>query len=549
MSSSYQQNLSRYLTSSNSGTLLTNNLSALNVVSFENPITRTKHTIPLKDATTNAASLATNVYNAQSNVQQMLSGNGIIDYYVPLNSIQGKVFDIFISFKISNNTGGPVELAPVPGWFSRVEILLGTNPVQVLYPEDLFFYYWVLEQSEFVSISDLLNLDDRFLPRRDVIANGDLREYLLLMPVNFIRQAGLVGEGLSQQLNIRLFMATPNEILVSGLAPTVYDSRLQIITNQLLTDTLRDAAMKQVIGNYRTRYFWNVRQLENLSGVLPSTQYNINMTSFNGMFNLCQFSITAQNAQNLARYTTYPVLDWDILDSNGNSVLNNAARQTDEESQYWDSAIINPFSNFFDTMSVYIMPFSTTVKNDLLTGTINGLFFIDGRFRLSFTTGTIRIPKVVTISLSGVGPAGPAASGAFRLTYGSGVSGINETTPYIAWNSTAAQIKAAIEALPTFMKFSQTVTVSGPLTAQPITISYDISGNLAYDEWDDNADFILQSAVLNAGGDTLIYNSPITQQPQDGWPGNPFDITVNMQGCQMSAIEINQQGAINLFKG
>lgn len=541
--SQYNRNITEYLTTQSSGKLLTQLLPTVQGVTVNQG--GIKKIVPMKDSYTRLESLATNSYRPSSNFNNGLFNQGPIDIEVKMATISGKAYEMIITFQIQNNTGAPVEVAPIQGWFSRIEFLLGTNVIQQFFPEDLFNYLYLLDLNEYTRVSDLMGLDDRYLPRRDLIANGDIKEYILIIPNNFLKETGIIGQSLNQSLIARLYMAGPSETIVSGNPPQINDIRVQIITNHLTHESLTAAINTQKSMGFCTRYYWPVRQLYNQQNIGPSTTLDYLLSSFNGLFNAIMFSITPINAVGLDRYTDYPVRDFDILDENGMSIFGNAARQTTEESSYWDSSITNPLSNMTDTKNLYIYPMTTQIKQDLVNGTCNGVYYFNGRARLSITTDVLRIAKIITISQAG---ALVAAAGQYRILYTAGTTGIIEATPYLAWNANAAAIKAAIEALPTFQKFQQTVTVSNSLDNAPITISYDIDRNLGYDEADDKAILLIDSNVRDAAPLILNYNSVITQQPQDGWFGNPANFTITIMGTQLSCLDINEQGTTNIQK-
>lgn len=540
---SYSDKAREYLSTQSNGKLVSQVLPSITPVSVSEGGHR--KTVPVKDSVTRFETLSTNIFRPSSSFDTMLVNQSPVDVNIKMSTISGKIYDMIILFIVNNNTGADVELTPLPGWFQRIEFIMGTNPVQQFFPEDLFNYLWLMELNEWTRISDLFGMDDQYLPRRDVLSNGDQKIYLLTIPGNFFKETGLVGGGLNQDLLLRLYMGGTSETVVSGLPPQVNDVRVQFITNQILESNKIAAINTMRIGNYCTRYYWPVRQQYTRQNVGPNTRIDEQLSSFNGLFNLIQFCITVANPVGLDRYTQYPVKLFDVLDENGQSIWGQAAGQFSEESQWWDGFVANPLSEFDDTHYVYKWIASTAVKQDLVNGTSNGSYYFNGRARLMIDTGDLRVAKVITITEA---TAFVAASGQFRILYSSNLSGQLEVTPWLAFNATAAAIKAAIELLPTFAKFQQTVTVSNSLDNAPITITYDIIGDLAYDEGDDKALLVIESNVRDAGGVEFGYNSAITQNPQDGWPGNPFSYTITIMGTQLSCMDINEQGTTNISK-
>jgi len=137
---------------------------------------------------------------------------------------------------------------------------------------------------------------------------------------------------------------------------------------------------------------------------------------------------------------------------------------------------------------------------------------------LSIETPPALVPKVVTWALS---PATVAASGQFRIghTY-------YAQTFYTSWlnfNETAANIKSAIEALPSFRQHRQSITISSTIAAATsLTATYG-SEALNEDDYDYDANLVVESTLFTAGPVQINVNSTFTHAVP-GWTAGSYNI-------------------------
>jgi hypothetical protein len=546
MSGTYSDKAIEYLSTQSNGQLISQVMASITPVSVSEGGRR--KTVPIKDSVSKFETLAENIFRPSSSFDSMLLNSSPVDINVKLSTISGKIYDMIILFIINNNTGADCELAPIYSWFNRVEFVLGGgNIVQQFFPTDLFAYTWLFDLNEFKLLSGLFEMNDEYLPRRDILPNGSQTVAMLVIPNNWFKQTGLVAAGSIDELNIRLYMAGAANTVISGSPPQVNDVRVQFITNNILHSNKVQAINTMRIGNFESRYWWLCNQQYTQQNISPNTTQDFLLSSFTGLFNIIQFMITAPNPTPLQLVQTYTIKSFDILDENGQSILGQSVGLLDQESRWWDAFVGNPLSEFDDTHNVYKWIASTNVKQDSINGTMGGVYYFNGKSRLRITTEPLRVAKVITISP--VGAAFVATAGNFRLLYSSPLTGSLEATPWLAFNTSAANIAIAIQNLPSFQTFTQLVAVSGPISgAAPITVTYNIAQNLGYEELDDKVVLVVESAVTDAGGLVRQFDSAITQIPVQGWPGNPFSFTITLMGQQLASIGFNDQGVGRLYK-
>lgn len=490
--------------------------------------------IPLSQSKVIQRALCTASYTPSSAYGNMLSSASQVDFNIKLSTVLSNAYDIALHFTILNNTGGLVELYPVVNWFNRIEIRFNSSIIQQWYTSDLYHYLWVYIDQEWRRVSDLFNLDDRFLPNGDTIANGLSQEFILLLPQNIFRESQMFCPALNIEFVLRLYMNPQNQIIRTGAAPLVSNMYLEFITSHVAQDDVARTFNLYRSGNFQLRYSWLTNQTIPSASMQPSTRYEFLMSSFTGIYNYVQFCVQPANALGLQLIDSRKIASFDVLDENGLSYFNNNSLQSDTESLIWDT-MVNPFTRFDEVKNVYKYPFSLTARDDLLKGTLGGFMPLNGRSRLVIETGPAATAKVITWTQSAV-----PASGNFRICYT--YFGETQYTQWLAFNAAAATIEAAIEALDAFRKYDQQVTVSGPLTGGvAVTCTYSATQQLAFDEYDSSANLIIESMLVSAAPADIYVDSVITTAPVDGWNTASYNIII--MGTQVRYLQITEQGS------
>lgn len=522
-----------------SGSLVLNE-NAMPVTSVTD-ISGMRKLIPSSQSNSIIKALATSVYTPSSQYNNALSNGTQVDFLIKLSTILDKAYDIAIHFILQNDQVSDVVLTPIFDWLNRVEFKLNSSVIQQYYSSDLFAYIWIFYNQEWQRLSTLFGMTDNYLPELEPIAPGTTREFILLLPTNFLRQTNIHGPSCNSEMQLRLYFNPPQDILYSGPAvPQIQNMFAEIITaHQRLSD------VKKVFDIYRsgmfeTRYSWLVNQIYSITNVQPSTRYEFLMSTFTGLCNYVQFMLGPNNAQGIERQTTYKIDAFDILDENGLSYFNNNSLQSDSESLIWDSYIVQPLSSFDETHNVYKYPFSLTPRNDLISGTLGGFQYLNGRSRLVIQTAPLAVAKIVRIAQTGV----PAA-GAARIIYT--YFGESYYTPYFAFNESALNLATLIENLPPFLKYGQQVVVSAQFSAGVnVNITYDINQGLAFDELDKDALFILDvnRDWATGGAVTINSNSSIFQEAIDGSPTGDLQLTI--MGAMIQYLTVDQGGSVRI---
>lgn len=535
---SYTNKLLEY-SNTQSGSLVLNEKAML--VKSVTDISGMRKLIPLSQSNTIVKALATSVYTPSSQYNNALSNGTQVDFLVKLSTILDKAYDIAIHMIVQNDQVSDVVLTSVFNWFNRIEFRLNSQIVEQYYSSDLFAYIWIFYNQEFQRLSTLFCMTDNYLNELEPIAPGDTREFILLLPTNFFRQTNLHGPSCNTEMVLRLYFNPPQDILFSGPAvPQIQNMFAEIITAHQRLSDVKEVFEIYRSGMFETRYSWLVNQIYSIVNVQPSTRYEFLMSTFTGLCNYAQFMLTPNNAQGIYRQQTYKIDAFDILDENGLSYFNNNSLQSDSESLIWDSYIVQPLSSFDETHNVYKYPFSLTPRNDLISGTLGGFQYLNGRSRLVIQTAPLATPKIVRLTQTGT----PAA-GAARIIYT--YFGESYYTPYFAFNETAVNIQNLIEALPPFQRYGQQVTVSAQFSAgATVDITYDINQGLAFDELDKDALFILDvnRDWATGGAVTINVNSSIFQEAIDGCPTGDLQLTI--MGAMVQYLTVDQQGSVRI---
>lgn len=530
----YTNKLMEYVNTQNANLL---EKSEANPIINATSIDGKRYSIPMSQSRIIQKSLCTAVYTPASAYGAILSGGSQVDFNIKLSTVLTNAYDIALHLTVLNDTGADVSLFPINNWFNRIEFRFNSSIIQQFYSTDLYNYLWLYVDQQWRRLSDLWNLNDRFLWNDEVLINGQSTEFILLMPGNIFAQTSMFCPALNVEFVFRLYMNQQNQIVADGAAPTISSMTLEFITSHASIDDVSRLFNSYRSGNFMLRYSWFVNQTVPIQSMQPNQRYEILMSSFTGIFNYIQFIAQYQNPIGLPLMNSRRVLSFDVLDENGLSLFNNNNYQTDPESLIWDSSIVNPWTRFDEIRNVYKFPFSLSPRDDILKGTLHGFMPCFGKNRLVINTGPAAVPKIITWTRSGV-----PASGVFRIVYT--YFGQSYYSPWLAYNETAANIKAAVELFVPFQQYGQVVTVSSTLVAGNPTVTYSAEQELAFDEYDTNSVLAIESQMFTAAAAFVSIDATISQQPQDGWFTADYNIVI--MGTQVRHLAVTQQGSISI---
>jgi hypothetical protein len=495
-------------------------------------------TIPMSQSRIIQKSLATANFTPSSTYDNMLSSASHVQFNIDLGSILSSSYDLSLHLTVQNATGNPVELFPIMNWFNRIEIRFGSDIIQQFYSSDLYFYLWIWIDTEWRRVSDLMNLNDRFLPNGDLIPDGTTQEFILLIPHTVFRQTNLFCKAVSEKFILTLYMNQSTQIVRTGTAPTVSNLYLEFITSHISIEDTSRMFNAYRSGIHKLRYYWLVNQQIARNSVQANTTLDLELTSFTGLFNFIQLVVQPVSAVGLALNQTKRIKEFDLLDEAGKSYYENNALQSHNESLIWDAEIISPFSRFDEIRNVYKHTFSLSPREDLMGGKLTGYMPLKGKSRFRVNTGPAAVAKVITLTLSAA-----AASGNFRLAYT--YHGETFYTAWMAFNAAVGTIETAIEGLQPFRQYGQQVTVSATMAAGvSVTITYSTSQELAADEYDKHALIIVDSQLLDVAPADVFVNSAISTHPIDGWVNGDYNFII--MGTQAKYLCITPEGKVRV---
>ena len=294
----------------------------------------------------------------------------------------------FLCFNITNSTGAAVVLPPTSFWFDKIEILSpNSNTLATIYDIDNWMAVCMLPRVDFDQLAVLMSTSTAYSTAGVSIANGATSElYLPLFTV--ISAARLHLPGLKGSLTFRFRTKASAINLISGTHPTF----TKVV---MLLSGFDEPQPKR---NLRTAHYRNqITRFSSTPLYLPflgwdhftypltlaaSVKSDIKLSGFQGMFAALFIIVralpfTAANQGTFIAMDSFSVQDETGAIFCGNHVKTHARSRIIIAAQLQNLSAQN--SNF------YMVPFSSSVVNDFVTGQIHGYQVFKGNEVLSIT--------------------------------------------------------------------------------------------------------------------------------------------------------------------
>lgn len=458
------------------------------------------------------------------------------------NNQAGVVRNITLRFQITSDAN--VTVMPVPYWFDRIEIMdrKSGKILQRLNNDNLFFNLMTLSQHIAGSIGDESAYHPETYYLTNKVQKANVAKYYWLPLVNSVFDHARINlKELSAATEIELRLYAAGAIAGDGTTPTITLNEVAVKIEEIYQDPdvaaeIKTAFTKSIKEHYFTDFSW----YENKSTVMTaSSSTAIPLDSFNQKANA--LVVVARSA---ARQTTGPgTMKWidldnctfDLQNNNGESLFANSRpvlgsylrglRMPD----WYRSHFLEADGNF-----VYTIPLSNSLEKSLHVHTVvDGFFQFDStKNQVVIATPVASVSEVQTITLTG----GAAGAGVYRLRFR------GDDTNDLAYNTSAANIKAALEALPSFSKTGLQVTVSAALSASatPTFTFTDRAGN-AVDLRGDLIKCALGLGVTTATAATTTR----TTLPTMGFLAGTYNISV--YACYYRALQV-EDGYISSYQ-
>ncbi len=470
-------------------------------------------------------SVATFRKQATGNFANVLTSGGSIDIPISENAGFGFVNDVYLRIDINNGTGGNIEMLPVAYWLNRLEWTTPTGDrIQIQYADNLFLDTDCMNSKEWKIWSPHMNVSKNWGFLGDIVPNGQNRSYYLKLSHNWIQQTGILLPHIDGEIIARLYFEPATAFMITGTAPTITRLELEFHSPFMLQSEFATALNNHRSKVHDFRYFWNIRQtFTNSFG--PGQQIDFLLSGFNGLFSEISFYVRASgsNLKNLFNYQ--PLERFDILDENGQSMIGSNDEFRIEDRIEYSQSYNNDQRNHLE---VYRYHFNLSACRDKQIGSLSGYNSFNSRQNLRIFTEAAIVNKVETFTTT----AGNPVAGNYRIRYK------DEVTDYIVHTAAVGVIKAAIEALPSFLEKNEIVTVLGTLDAGAVTVTY--SGNLQREEPDENLS--VESGVLLAQD----IDSAITTRFVEGFdPTVQYEIVI--MGKQLHRLRTTIDGRLMIM--
>lgn len=474
---------------------------------------------------------ATHFYTSSTNLSNALNG-GETTILVQPDSFNGWFEEMYLTIVLNNDTGGDIDLLPVPFWFRRIEFRIGNNLLQEEYSEQLHNEIALYENNVWKNRGFLANYDrnGNYLPSRELIRNGDTRRFYLKIG-KFLTQTNFYLPAITGELRIRFFWRTFADYSLSGGQPSLDEVGVEIQSSEQLA-SVRDMTLKMHRSmNHHYRYLFNVRD------VIPKTvsagsEVPIELNSFSGSFTEFSVYVRPQNASDLGLmdYETFAIDRIQLENSDGQRVLGSTPIHFEENILYYND--VGYCNDMIQQSAHYRINLNKSIIDDKVAS-ITGFFPVDTRSRLRLFFGNNSRAKIITITA-----AGAATLGNYRLVYASERYGVYKTD-WLAFNSAVGAIEAGLNGLLIAQRTNTTFTVNQALSVgAAVIITFSTNGN--------NLGRLDPEGEIYVEGDASFdanFDSSITTSYFEGLNNTAVDIIVI--GKQMALIELDTEGNIS----
>jgi len=437
---------------------------------------------------------------------------------------------------IQNNTGASCDLVDMAHLLQEIEFNSPSGQqIQLIRGDELYDllvrYY---SNDEWPRIARMINSNNQY-GRGKIIPNGVTRTFFLPLLGCFLENCGIYVPAVDGDLNCYIRFKQSSASVVSGSAPTLLELNLDCQVEQL--DSKKRS---HYIQRYRSKvhhyYYPFVRRQTITQTLSANTKYSLNLSSIKGDVVFIDFRIRESLVGNRLRDYA-PIASFNYYNNEGDQLLG----QNDISSDF-NRLIMQPNyfpSGFSENNNIFtgVFPIEDSAPIHLImNGSKLGSYPFTTYERLEFTTTGAGVNEVQRCVVAG----GVGASGTYFINWQTpfGV----ESTPALAYNSTTAQIKSAIEAL---QSFDGTVTVGATLDQIVNPVTFTFSGNYGFKElFNNNYKLIVRNNSVQTGlGIQFQYDNIIVTSGQTGINSGASH-TIDIVAYTTSLLELGTNGSI-----
>lgn len=506
--------------------------------SFKNgrPVAKEVHVEP-HQAIEHAAPHDEMFYTAQNYSSSIFgSANGKIDIKIDKASCE-KAHGLKFRIRLTESGGSnPVTPVPVPYFFDRIEFWADNGSGQEIsriYADNMYWNYNVYSEEQGSILLKNINSSSKW-ENGKAIAAGKYEDYYLEMPGSWFEIVKPHIKSLKGDILCKLY--TRNGIIASG-SGTIALSQLDLILEHEDLDSsdsqLHTAEHEDKI--FRHTYL-DIVQVSESKTCTASTETKWSLENLNGkcaflLFCLRSGSSPAATSNGLTNYSDLTDLcQVDLLGPQNQKLLGHGTPLYAKELKSLMTKHFPGALGYYK--NVYIIPFCSSAMQ-AFTGTKDGYFYFNGEnYNLSLTFPGAGTQEVQTITLTN-----PANDGGYyQLSYK------GYLTNSLAYNTSAANMKAALDALPSMIEDGLTSTFSGTAEAT-FTITFSPAKQVAYQNGHSANLVRIIPTSLNDGGVAEIGATTVTTVGSPGWTTGTY--TLDLYAYHFKDIYIND-GRIKL---
>ncbi len=363
-----------------------------------------------------------------------------------------KLNAIILKFTITTASNS-VRLVPTTQWFSRIDVYQDNKLLATIYPEMLEATIMMLERQKLEATLSLCGQNLDFSPSRD-LASGVTKDFYLPLLGSIFNRSLFWGDAKS---DLRFEFTPPNgsTIIASG-SGTITSPGMSFLVQTEDFSSKEVAIWQGVHAQEVSSHCFLEPMYQKFSSqtLTASAKTNFVMDSISGNIAYLLVAIRSTSAAQASNgYQNYiglgPDALIDVLSPSGSSVLGSGSAIP--EAYLVKNVLMSHFdSPYWYQKKLYLIPFCKDVRSAVFGGVMDGVYnFNSGREQLSLTPDSASTSEVHTITQNAA-----LTSGVLQLEF----KGIR--TAQFAYNETAANIKALIDAMDVFL-----YAPGGPITS------------------------------------------------------------------------------------
>lgn len=306
----------------------------------------------------------------------------------------GILRDVRLRFNVTNNTGDALEVPPTPFWVSQIEVYIGTQQVETLYPNDIFNEtVGFMSNDETNAKNEILGVNTPTTPYGYSAPTGAGTYYLPFN--NALTSCRLYVAGCDEDVTYKVYF--PPSMFPSTF--TMSNVQLEILEDVPVDPSIR----QQLAAKMKERMAYSIVVRNRQQGTTPKADLNSDMTvdltgikgRSAGLIVYANVSVqpgtgTVTNPTGGAAVPAnaqlgyrFPITTLELQDQMGNKRTETLQGAAQNSFVWWDHVGTEFASNV--NGSTYLIPFSTHFKSAVLEGANYGSIDFDGEDRLVLT--------------------------------------------------------------------------------------------------------------------------------------------------------------------